>query len=438
MPTPPPSQDELLALAERALGHCDGEAQASARWVRELSAGYPGAEVAQGVVVELAIVRDGHVGLLATADLDDDGLRRAARGAADLAEAALGGLPGARLGDPTPGRTHTGYDPAVLGLDAGTAAAALAASSGAGGAFRAMATKLAIVSSRGVRAYEQRTAAELRVRREAPGGRWLAISEAAVGPAGVDPARLAAEADALLGSGDPVPVPAGGEHAVVLGPWAVAEVLRRAALAFSGPNAQTGPLAGRFGTRVVAPAINLSDSPRFPGTLPRSYDAEGVPRQPVPLIQDGVAHRAVHDSTSAAMAGTVSTGHATLPGGLVGPLPDHLVLVGGGAADLDELAAPLESGLLIPALSSYGAWTLGERGTALAEGVRVIRDGQIAEPAGNLPVAFEPLDLLAHVQALTARQRTVPAPHRVPAPSMGATVCPGLRAGGGLYGLGPG
>jgi predicted Zn-dependent protease len=360
---------------------------------------------------------------VATTDLDDDGLRRAARGAAELARAVTGGQPNARLGEPAAGRTHSGYDPAVLGLDAGPAAAALAASPAGGGGFRVLATKVAIASSRGVRAYEQRTAAELRVRREAPGGRWLALSEAAVGPAGLDPVRLAAEADALLGDGDPPdgghPLPS-GEHAVVLSPWAVAEVLRRAAPAFAGRAALDGPLAGRFGTRIVAPNINLSDSPRFPATLPRSYDAEGVPRQPVPLIQDGVAHRAVHDSTSAAAAGTTSTGHATLPGGLTGPLPEHLVLVGGGAADLAELAAPVGYGWLIGAISRGGS----------ARGVRIIRDGRIAEPVANLTVAFDPLELLANVQALTGRQRTVP--NRGSRWSPGATIAPALRAGGGL------
>ena len=40
-----------------------------------------------------------------------------------------------------------------------------------------------------------------------------------------------------------------------------------------------GALEGRLGTRVAAPAINLSDSPRFPRTLPRAFDAEGVRRR---------------------------------------------------------------------------------------------------------------------------------------------------------------
>jgi PmbA protein len=416
MPAPPPGQDELLALAERALGHCDGEAQASARWTRTLRAGASGAGVVQGIAVELAVVIDGRTGRVTTTDDDDDGLGRAARGAAEL---AAGPPRGARLGDPAPGRTHDGYDPAVAGLDAGAAAAAVAA----GGTLAATAAKVAIASTRGVRAYEQRSTAELRVRRAA-GGRSVVLTAAAVRAAALDAAGLGAEADALLGSGDPLAIEP-GEHTVVLGPWAVAEVLRRVAPLFAGA-AQDGPLAGRFGTRVVAPNINLSDSPRYPATLPRSYDAEGVPVQPIPLIQDGVAHRTVHDSTSAAAAGVASTGHAVLPGGLAPPLPEHLVLVGGGAADLDELAGPVERGLLIPTLSPG-------RGTAvIAGGVRMIRDGRVAEPAAPVTLDLDALALLGQVQALTATQRTVPAAEGVAGWRAGATVCPGLRAGGGL------
>jgi predicted Zn-dependent protease len=318
----PPTQDELLTLAERALAHAGGEAQATARWTPD------------GTAVEIAVVRDDRAGAATTTDLTDAGLARAA---AEAAGAAHHGRPGARLGDPAPGRTHTGYDPAVLGLTEGD--------------IRPVAEKVAIASSRGVRAFEQRTAAHLVIRREAPDGRALTLAEAAVGPQALDPEALAAEADELLGgSAEAAPVEP-GEYPVVLAPWAVAEVLRRAAEAFAGGRAQEGPLAGRLGTRIVAPNINLSDSPRFPGTLPRSYDAEGVPRQPVPLIQDGVAHRVVHDSTSAAAAGAASTGHAARPGGLADPRPEHLVLVGGGAQDVTELIAPIERGLLIAALT---------------------------------------------------------------------------------------
>jgi hypothetical protein len=97
------------------------------------------------------------------------------------------------------------------------------------------------------------------------------------------------------------------------------------------------------------------------------------------------------------------------------------VLVGGGAPDLADLAAPIELGLLIPAVSVHGAWVLGRRGTALAEGVRVIRNGELAEPAANLTIAFEPFELLERTEALTSRQRTIPAPVQRSARTASAT-----------------
>ena len=103
-------------------------------------------------------------------------------------------------------------------------------------------------------------------------------------------------------------------------------------------------------------------------------------------------------------------------GGVGGTVPEHLVLVGGGAADISELAAPVEHGLFIPSLSLHGGWVIGRLGSALAEGVRVIRDGEPAEPVANLTVLFEPFELLSQVQALSR----APADGPVAAAALGA------------------
>jgi predicted Zn-dependent protease len=200
----------------------------------------------------------------------------------------------------------------------------------------------------------------------------------------------------------------------VLGPVAVAQLLEALKPELAGAESL---LAAHRGSRIVAPCVNLSDSPRFPGTLPRSYDAEGVPREPVPLIQDGVAHRAVADTASGA-----STGHATRPGHAE-PWPDHLVLVGGGAADIAELAAPIELGLLVPAfLQTEHGWLL--------DGAQLIEAG---EPtwAVNGVADVDPIAVLAATEALTAWQRLVPTDDDS-ALTIGATLAPALRARGGV------
>jgi len=410
-----PSRYELLTLAQGALEGARDEAQATAWWERQHSATPGGTVTSEAVSVEVAVLRGGRVGTAVTTDLGEAGLRRALDAAGRVA--ARGPEATARLPEGSPGRAHDGYDASVAGLDPADVALDEWSS------WRAAAARTAIASTRGVRVYEERSFGELRVRRHGEAGRSLELSATAVSPGELDPAALGSEAEALLGGGEPVAVEP-GEYAVVLGPWAVAEVLRRLALSFGGP---WSPVSDRLGTQVAASTVNLSDSPRFAATLPRSYDAEGAPRQPMPLIQDGVAHR---------VAGP-GTGHARGAGGVGGTLPEHLVLVGGGAADLSELAAPVERGLFIPALSLHGAWVAGRRGAALAEGVRLIRDGESAAPAANLTVVFEPLELLGRVQALSVRQRTIPPPAQRSARTASATVAPAARIAGGLFVAGP-
>jgi len=63
----------------------------------------------------------------------------------------------------------------------------------------------------------------------------------------------------------------------------------------------------------------------------------------------------------------------------------------------------------------------------------VIRAGALAESAANLSVVFEPFELLARTEALTARQRTIPPPVQRSARTAAATVAPGGRFGGGLF-----
>jgi predicted Zn-dependent protease len=404
-----PTQQHLTTLAQQALEHLTGEGQATVWWERRLAVGEHGISDLVQQTAELVVLHDGRVGAASTTDLTAAGLERVA--AAASAHATLDREPqdARRLPDAAQGRPHDGWDPAVLDLDPAALANELAGLTGDGLAIelRAGTARVAIASSRGLAAFEQRSFVSAEV--HAP-GRPLA---AATGPAGLDLAALAADARHGFHEGAPQSAEP-GEPPVVLGPVAVAQVLEALKPELAGAESL---LAARRGARIVAPCINLSDSPRLPGTLPRSYDAEGVPREPVPLIQDGVAHRAVADTASGA-----STGHATRPGHAE-PWPDHLVLVGGGAADTAELAVPIELGLLVPAfLQTEHGWLL--------DGAQLIEAG---EPtwAVNGVADVDPIAVLATTEALTARQRLVPTDDDS-ALTIGATLAPALRARGGV------
>ncbi len=407
-----PSEAELFALAERALGYAGEEAQVTAWWERAARAGrFVGVGLTERTAIEVACVRDGGVGTVLTTALDDEGLSLAARGAERLAERAEGEHPG--LPGPLPGRAHDGWDPSALRTD--PAELALELGGEVSVSLSVWAARTAIVSTTGVHAFEQRS----RAARFENGLEQIALRLQ----------DLPAVEQPPIASGSEAVKP--GEYAAVLGHDAVALALRPFGHHLFSPS---GALATRLGTRIVAPCVSLSESPRYPGTLPRSYDAEGVPRQPVPLIQDGVAHRTVQDTASAARAGGAarSTGHASESGLRRTPAADHLVLVGGGAADVEELAAPLAAGLYVRALHWRCIDSAGHV-RALTHGARRILDGRLGAALAPQTVEFDTVELFAAAQALTMAQRTLPAgPADRSARTAGATVCPAVRFGGGL------
>ncbi len=339
-------------------------------------------------------------------------------------------------------RPHEGFDLATASASSAQAArllerAAAALEDGDGlrltGRAQAARTTIAVAASSGLRATDDVTDAclDLAVDRAAPGhpapapaGRARAASRAL---RLLDPAAVARRAAGRAPREAPAPAPPAGAFTVVLGAEAVAvllDLLGRCAFDGRAHAEGRGPLAGRLGTRVAASAINLADTPRFPRTLPRLFDAEGVPKAPIPLIQDGVAHRVVHDLASAAAAGTAPTGHATPAGG---PQPRNLVLIGGGAQDDAELARPVARGVLVPALEHAHVVDASAGLVAASAPVAfAIEDGRVAHPLGPFRLVDEPLRLLAATDALGAAQELT-LTSRPGEPAHGV-VCPALRA----------
>jgi predicted Zn-dependent protease len=168
-----------------------------------------------------------------------------------------------------------------------------------------------------------------------------------------------------------------------------------------------GALVGKLGARVASAAINLSDAPRYLRTLPRSFDAEGVPKAPLPLIQDGVAMNVVHDTRSAALIdGAWSTGHALAPGGSSwGAMPTNMVLIGGGCANEAELCESIDRGVYVTRLWYTNAIRPNETliTGVTRDGTFLIEDGKIAAPLEDLRLTDSVLRVLQNTQALTAR-----------------------------------
>jgi predicted Zn-dependent protease len=440
-----------LETAERALELCDGDAQVTVLHERSLVSRFARSRPTQATeidaeTIEVTCTVDGHVASARATGAGEDSVREVATRARQAAEAAArsgpGDYPGLAAAAPVAVADHA-HDSATAQLDPRLAGAALerafatAARRGleAFGVWTAGEVQTAIASTAGVRASEAVTDAFMKVICRDPPGRSGFASHAAVESAGLDGAALAERAAAKVVDGEPAELPP-GEYPAVLDADAVGLLLDYLGyLAFNGLAhvEGRGALSERLGTQVASPRINLADAPLSPGTLPRVFDAEGVPKATLPLIEDGVARNVVHDTRSAAMAGdgARSTGHALEPGGSpMGAMPTNLVLESGQAADVDALAASIERGLYVTRF--WYVNVVRDKETLLTgvtrDGTFLIEDGKITRPVRNVRFTDSALRILSATEELTRGSRLVSEFELYGTRFASGSVCPALRA----------
>jgi PmbA protein len=456
-----------LELAERAAASARGDALAHVSRERSLMLRFADGRPTQATSVddasvELAVARDGHVGRAVTNDVGPEALTACARRAEAAADAAaatsrsgphpgFGALreappaPPASGGQPGegPGAASLAGSPSVDSLDPVLGGAALRAifavaerhGLSAHGIWTSGIEERAVAVPGGGAVLDRTTDAFLKVIFIAPSRRSGYASQTARSAAALEPELVAERAAAKAATqGEPAELPP-GEYPVVMEPQAVGwllDLLGGTALNGLAHAEGRGALTGRLGEAVAAPSVNLTDSPAAATTLPRAFDAEGVPKRPTALIQDGAARAVVHDRRSAALAGAESTGHAIAPGGdHWGPHPVNLVMAGGGAANLDELCAPVERGIYVTRL--WYANVVRPKETMVTavtrDGTFLIEDGRVTRPLRDLRLTDSLLGILSRVSQLTAGQELTSEGEFYGRRFAYGVVCPGMRAG---------
>ena len=441
-----------LEPAQRAVEAARGDALAYAVAERSLTLRFADGRPTQAtsvddLCVEVAVARDGHVGRASTNSAAAEALRECARRAEAAAEAAAassrsGVHPGFGVGGaPT---ASAGHDPATALLDASVGGDALRLvfaiadrhGVSAHGIWSAGRQERAFATSSGRSGLDRSTDAYMKVICLAADDRSGYAARTAVAAGSLEPERLAERAAAEAPApGEPAELPP-GEYPVVMEPDAVGwllDLLGQTALDGLAHAEGRGALTGRLGHLVAAPSVNLADSPAASSTLPRAFDAEGVPKAPMPLIQDGVAQAVVHDRHSAALANVESTGHAIAPGGHPhGPRPVNLVLAGGGAGGLDELCAPVERGIYVTRL--WYANVVRPMETLITavtrDGTFLIEDGRVTRPLRDLRLTDSVLRVLSRASDLTAGQELTSDGEFYGRRFAYGVVCPGMRVSG--------
>jgi predicted Zn-dependent protease len=372
--------------------------------------------------LRVRVRREGRTGVAVTNRLDAAGIEAVVDRASAIAAHA------APEADPPP-LAEAGAEVADLGWVEATATADPAARAdgakaviGAGvargltvsGAYSTERQALTVANTTGLRSAHRSTQAKLLTVMHGPAGETAYAQAIGTDHRSIDPVAVGEEAaDRAARAAGPLDVEP-GEYPVVLGEYAVAEVLEYLAfMAFSGLAIEEGRACVELGKPAFGSNVSIWDDGWDPTGVPAPIDFEGVPKRRVDLVQEGVAAETVHDSGTAHRAGVALTGHSLPAPNTFGPLCWNLFMAAGGVPR-DALVADVERGILVTRFH-YVNIVHPKKGILTGmtrDGTFLIEHGEVAGPIRNLrftqsiPDAFSRISAIADVTRLVGAEYT--------------------------------
>jgi PmbA protein len=266
---------------------------------------------------------------------------------------------------------------------------------------------LAIYNSRGIALEHRETLARFSITAMAPDSSGWAKGSAtdhlALNPIALahSAARKAAE------SRDPRELPP-GRYAVILEPAAVLDLAGQLFADFSGTALRDGRsfLQDRIGARLFGGNITVHDDASAPGQAGAPFDAEGVPRRRLTLIDSGVVRDIAWCRQAAARAGVEPTGHGFPVPNEVGEAPHNIVFTGGDTS-LEEMIASTPRGILVTRfwyireVDPYAKIFTG----MTRDGTFLIEDGAITVGLRNFRFNENLIEMLSNVEQLSPVER---------------------------------
>ncbi len=162
-------------------------------------------------------------------------------------------------------------------------------------------------------------------------------------------------------------------------------------------------LTGKMGQKITGDNVTIYDDAGDPRTMGLPFDFEGVPKQKLVLVENGVAKAYAHSWKTAAKEGVKSTGHYV---GWEEPLPVNLVLAGGDKTK-EELIASIDRGVLVSRF--HYSNVVNPMETVITgmtrDGTFLIEGGKITRGLKNFRYTQNILTALANNEGMTAEQR---------------------------------
>lgn len=273
----------------------------------------------------------------------------------------------------------------------------------AAGAFTTNAIEFAVANSLGVFAYHPLTYADLNT---------VMMSDTGSGYASMthqDARKINAEAvanealDKALRARNPIALDP-GEYTVFLEEYAVTDLLDMLNyVAFSAQAVQEERsfMKGKIGQPVMDERVTIFDDGHAPDTIGLPFDFEGVPRQKVMLIENGIARGVVHDTTTAQRDGVTSTGHSLPAPNTMGPFALHLAMAPGNTPK-SEMIKSIQRGVWVTRFwYTRVVHPMKVLITGMTrDGTFLIENGAVTQPLKNFRFTTSYLDALNNLRAI--------------------------------------
>ena len=368
-----------------------------------------------GLTVSVRTVLDGKTARVSTNKIDEDSLRGAVESSLSLAESQ----PKAPHLLPMAGkqryRSVRRFIPATARVTPADRARAvrkacdLAVKEGqvAAGIFVSGQMQSAVGNSRGLFASYRQSRAEFSITmQEGAAASWAKGNAADVRD--LDPQALAKRASGkakLATNAAEVPP---GNYTVILEPAAVLDLVGFLFYDFAATAIEDkrSCLNDRIGKPLFGKNISLADDVYDPGQLGAPFDGEGMPRERVVLIDEGVPRNLVYSRASAKRAKKKPTGHGFALPNEYGEAPMNLVFAG-GKASFEEMVASTEHGFLVTRL-----WYIREVDpyekvmTGMTrDGLFRVEKGKVTTAARNFRFNQSVLEMLRNVEMMSPAVR---------------------------------
>jgi predicted Zn-dependent protease len=273
----------------------------------------------------------------------------------------------------------------------------------AAGIYSADVSTYSLFNSRGVSASYSETMARFSITAMAADSSGWAKAGAALLD-DIDPVLLARSAsEKAAASAHPRELPP-GRYTVILEPAAVLDLVGQMFGDFSATAIRDGRsfLTDRIGQKLFGENITIRDDAAHPLQAGAPFDGEGVPRQPLMLVERGVVRQIAYSRQAAALAGATATGHGFPLPNEYGEAPANIVMAGGGVP-LDRMIARTSRGILVTRF-----WYIREVDpyekifTGMTrDGTFLVEDGCIVSGIRNFRFNQSLIELLSNVEALS-------------------------------------